>query len=61
MSYYGLFCCVPYCLLEDCTNLKGNRESEFEGGEGWEELGGMEEGETVLKMLLYERRIYFQL
>jgi hypothetical protein len=40
------------CLLEACSFLKGNGERQVDPGEKTrgEELGGVERGETVIRM-----------
>lgn len=65
-----LFCPIPigflfdlfyYYPLEACFLLMKDRKGvDPEGKEGGEELGGAEEGETIIWVYLCEKKIYFQ-
>ena len=51
LSCHGLFCCVQLSSLRGLLYSEGKQsESEFEGGGGWGDLGGMEGWETVVRM-----------
>lgn len=58
MAFAHCFVLSGHCPLEACLFLKRNRKSAS-GGAGRMELGRVEGRETVVKMLLYGRKIYF--